>query len=596
MREKIIISLAGVTGLEPEKIQLEIPENEDFGDYSSNAALSTFENAKLQNPNAKWKNARDLAEEIVSKLEKDSRLKDHIDRIEVAGAGFINFWLTKSDLVRNLKDVVEQREKYGDTNLLKSKRINFEFGQPNTHKLPHIGHLFSYIYGSAMSNILEAAGGQIRRVNYQGDIGLHVAKCLWALRQASTKGGQAGLAYQKVKEGGALTDRVILLQKMYQEGSTAYDSNETTKNEINGLNKKIYEGDSEIVDLWKQTREWSIEYYKKFEERLGIKFDRYYFESEVHSHGKETVEANVDKIFKKSEGALIFEGSKYGLHDRVFVTNYGTPTYEAKDLYLEVLKYKEWPYDLLIITTAHEQNDYFNVIYRALEEVNPELRGKLHHIGFGMVNLKTGKMSSRTGEIIGAVELVNLTIDAVKKLIKEESGLSVEEKNDIAEKVGIGAIKYSFLKNNPLQDTKFDLEESIAKEGNSGPYIQYTYARTQSVRKKSKRVEEFKSINNLTKQQFNDEETAVMRKLVQFQDVIAMSAKMYSPNVLCNYLYDVAKKFNNFYDKHRILDIKSENVEERESISKFRIALTEAAGTVLKNGLNLLGIESSERM
>src|SRR3989338_9293990 len=213
-KDQIIKSLSKAKGLTESEINLYFPEREEHGDYATNVAFH-------QSPITSHKSPYQIAEKIIEKLKTDKDLNKIVDKIEVAGPGFINFFLSKEALLDTLVDINNEKDAFGKSDLLKSKRINFEFGQPNTHKLPHIGHLFSYIYGSAMSNILEAAGGQIRRVNYQGDIGLHVAKCLWALRQASTKGGQAGLAYQKVKEGGALTDRVILLQKMYQEGSTA---------------------------------------------------------------------------------------------------------------------------------------------------------------------------------------------------------------------------------------------------------------------------------------------------------------------------------------------------------------------------------------
>ena len=440
----------------------------------------------------------------------------------------------------------------------------FEYGDANTHKLPHIGHLFSYIYGEAMIRIMEAAGWEVYRASYQGDIGPHVAKCLWAFEK------------NKPQVPESLADKAQLLQKMYQEGSKAYDENEKVKEEVNKINKLVYEGSNKYYDLWKQTRQWSIDYYKQFEKRLGINYDRYYFESEVHEKGREIVEANVGKIFKKSEGAIIFEGSKYDLHDRVFVTSAGTPMYEAKDMYLQELKFSQWPADLLIISTAHEQNEYFKVIFKALEMLHPKYTGKLKHIGFGMVNLKSGKMSSRTGNIIGGIELVDIVVERVKKFNQDKK---------TAEAVGIGAVKYSFLKNNPLQDTKFDLEESIAAEGNSGPYIQYTYARTQSVLHKAGKQTSGKTEN----QKPNSEELAVLRTLPKFPEIVAAAAENYAPNLVCNYLYDLASKFNTFYNKHRIIHSGSVS-------SNFRLALTAATGQVLANGLKLLGIQAPEKM
>ena len=526
--------------------ELEFPENETFGDYSTNVALKTGQKAG----------------DIVTRLQKNKKLFDIVEKIDIAGPGFINFWLKKEVLLKNLEEIDKEKEKYGKSDINKGKRVMFEYGQPNTHKLPHIGHLFSYIYGESTTRLLEATGWEVRRVNYQGDVGLHVAKCLWAFQK------------DRPEEPDSLAQKASLLQKMYQKGSKAYEEDESAKKGIQELNKKIYDKDSSVFDLWQKTRGWSLDYYQEFEKRLEIKFDRYYFESEVEKKGKEKVLQNISKVFINSQGAVIFEGSIYGLHDRVFVTGEGNPTYEAKDLYLEELKLKEWPMDQLIITTANEQNAYFRVVFRALEEIHPEMKGILKHIGFGMINLKTGKMGSRTGNIISAIDLVDEVVAKVEKIDKKSS-----------ETVGIGAVKYSFLKNNPLQDVSFDIEKSVAAEGNSGPYLQYTVARTNSVLAKTRNSKP--ETLNKSKNQINNEELAILRKLSQFQEIIINAAKTYSPNILCNYLYDLASKFNTFYSKYRILGSENEG---------FRLALTGAAGSVLKNGLNLLGIEAPERM
>lgn len=540
-----------------EEIHLESPENEAFGDYSTNIAL-------------KGKDPRKKAEKVVNKLQKNEESNRLFEKIEIAGPGFINFWLKEDYLLVNLDQIVDKNEDYGFSNPNKGKKVMFEYGQPNTHKLPHIGHLFSYTYGEAMTRLLEATGWEVRRANYQGDVGLHVAKCLWAYLE------------NKAKAPNTLEEKAALLQKMYQEGSKAYEENEEAKKGIQLINKKIYEKDPEILGLWEETRAWSLEYYKNFEKRLAITYDRYYYESEVQEKGKEKVLQNTPKVFKVSQGAHIFEGSKFGLHDRVFVTGEGNPTYEAKDLYLEELKFKEWPMDLLVITTANEQTEYFKVIFKALTEIHSEMRGKLKHIGFGMVNLKTGKMSSRTGEIVGAVELVDIVVKKVGEITSKNQKLKKEEAETISEAVGLGAVKYSFLKNNPLQDTRFDIEESIAAEGNSGPYLQYTVARTNSVLEKAKGDKKGQKKGGL-----NTEELAVVRSLVKFPETVLAATEAYSPNLLCNYLYNLAQKYNGFYNKHKIIGGENENL---------RILITEATKITLKKGLNLLGITTPERM
>ncbi|MEK7168728.1 MAG: arginine--tRNA ligase [Patescibacteria group bacterium] len=507
------------------------------------------------------RNPREFATEIISKIKSDI-----FEKIEVAGGGFINFWLKKDILVDNLIQIDSQKEDYGKSDLLKDKKIMFEYGDANTHKLPHLGHLFSYTYGEATSRILAFAGANVRKACYQGDIGLHVAKCLWAFQK------------QNPIVPKTLDCKVELLQKLYQDGSKAFED-EKIAEEIKIINKEIYDSKSKLNKLWRETRQWSIDYYKKFEEELYINYDRYYYESEVYQKGQEIVEKNEGKVFKRSEGALIFEGSKYGLHDRVFVTKYGTPTYEAKDMYLQELKMQEWPMDLLIITTANEQNGYFDVIFKALETLDKKYFDKLLHIGFGMINLKTGKMSSRTGEILGAIDV----IEKIKELSKEQNPDS-----EIAQKVAIGAIKYSLLKNNPLQNIAFDINESVAREGNSGPYIQYTIARINSVLAKTLNSK-LQILNKLqiSKFKFQNEELSVLRKLSQFQEISITAAKTYSPNILCNYLYELASKFNTFYNAEKIIGGENED---------YKLLLTKSTGQVLKNGLKLLGIESPAKM
>ncbi|OGM59835.1 arginine--tRNA ligase [Candidatus Woesebacteria bacterium RIFCSPLOWO2_01_FULL_39_10b] len=567
-----------------ENIHLQIPEIDEYGDYSTNLALQLFSKPQ-KGKVSKFKNPRELAEEIVKKLSKDKKLLKIVSKIEVAGPGFINFWLATFVLITELKEVFSKGDDYGKSDILKGKRIMVEYGQPNTHKLPHIGHLFSYIYGESLVRLLQASGAQVFRANYQGDVGPHVAKCLWALLK------------EKSDVPADLSEKTDLLQKMYQLGSNAYEKDPKAKIEIDQLNVRIYSEDKSLLDVWRKTRKWSLDYYKGFEKRLGIKYDRAFFESEVHKKGKRVIEENIGTIFKQSRGAVIFEGGKYGLHDRVFLTRLATPTYEAKDIYLQKLKMKMWPFDLQIITTANEQNEYFKVIFKALELLDPIFEGKLKHIGFGMVQLKSGKISSRKGRIIGAVELIDVTIDEIKKIVVQRADLDGREKERVAEVVGVGAVKYSFLKTNPLKDIKFEFQESISREGNSGPYLQYTYARTRSVlRKFENSVSSTSKIQNFNVKHLNSEEMSLLRSFPRFSDVVSDAQDNYSPNILCNYLYDLAQKFNTFYNAHRILDDKSKKEDEFKKRRDFRLALTVSTGQILKNGLNLLGIQAPEKM
>ena len=528
-------------------------------------------------------------------------------------SGFINIWIKNEWLVKEAERVLIKREKYGQNRSLTDKRIMLEFGQPNTHKLPHIGHLFSYILGESLARTLLANGATIFRANYQGDIGLHVAKCLWSIRKTQNHppAGEAGNANLKT-----LTQKVIFLQKAYQEGSRAYEEDEEAKQEILEINKSLYnKSDQKLVRLWQDTRSWSVEFYKEFEKQLGVSYDRYFFEPEVYEKGIEIVKKALGKVFVKSQGAIIFEGSKYGLHDRVFITKRGTPTYEAKDMALQEVKYEEWPFDLMVITTAKEQSEYFKVVFKALETLDEKFRGKFKHIGFGMVSLKSGKMSSRTGEIISASQLVKLVKIkardlALEKGIEEKEGeffistkrehiFNQREREEVTERVALGAVKYSFLKSNPLQDKVFDIEESVALEGNSGPYLQYTHARAKSVLARANFQFSIINFQSIFNNQFsiNDEERAILRYLYRFPEVVLQAGQEYAPNVICNFLYELAQRFNVFYNKHRILANGKKTISHKLlATSQFRLLLTAAVGQILQNGLTLLGIPTPEKM
>jgi arginyl-tRNA synthetase len=251
------------------------------------------------------------------------------------------------------------------------------------------------------------------------------------------------------------------------------------------------------------------------------------------------------------------------------VSSEGNPTYEAKDMALQVRKMHDWPADLLVITTASEQNGYFEVVFAALEKLDPKFSGRLKHIGFGMINLTSGKMSSRTGNIVSAIDLVDQVVAAVS-----------EKSADTAEAVGVGAIKYAFLKKAATQDMEFDLQSSISIEGNSGPYLQYTYARAQSVLKKAAN----EPIADSSEAKMNSEELRLVRWMYRYPEVVSEAASKYAPNLLTNFLYELAQRYNTFYNKHQIVG------------SELRIKLTQTVGEILEAGLTLLGITALERM
>ena len=540
IKNQIKNSLEEASGIENPEIVFS--SNDQFGDYSSNIALRN-----------KDLDTQKIADEINSKNLPFSA--------KVVGR-FINFFIKTDVLVDNLMQIDGN---FGRSTVLNGKKIMFEFAHPNTHKAFHIGHLRNITTGETLSRLYEAVGANVVRANYQGDVGLHIAKALY------------GIELDGFDDPNDIKKRAEFLGQVYAKGATAFEESDNAKARVNEINKLIYDkSDSKVNELYKKTRQWSLDYFSEIYKRVYTKFDRYYFESETFELGKETaLKALKDGILKESEGAIIFEGSKHGLHDRVFISGKGVPTYEAKDLGLAKLQFKEYDPDMLVHTVGPEQIGYFQVIFKALELIFPPSKGKELHVPYGWVRLKEGKMSSRTGNVILGEKILD---DAKENILTNYK--NVDEKT--AEMIAVGAVKYSFLKQGLGQDIAFDLKESISLEGNSGPYIQYTIARANSVLSKSKTI----ALQGSTLQ-YNGEELTILRSLVKFPEIIENSALNYSPNILCTYLYDLAQKFNSFYNKHKIIGSDQE---------EFRLKLTSGVGQVLTTGLNLLGINAPEKM
>jgi len=568
-----------LTGIEIE-LSLEHPKDERHGDYSSNIAMALFQKSEIRNPKSetnsksqirKYKTPLDLAKEIVNILNTLYLIPNTFSRVEAVAPGFINFCLSEEYLLNDVKLVLGEKDRYGASEKDKNKKIIVEFTDPNPFKEFHIGHLYSNVVGETLSRLLESQGANVWRVCYQGDVGLHVAKTLYGIKNHELR-----IMNYETK---SLAEKVKLLGQAYAFGVKAYEENEEAKREIAELNKKIYDKEKAVTALYEKGRQWSLEYFDSIYKRLGTEFKRFYFESESGKTGLEIVKKNIGKVFEESDGAVVFPGEKYGLHTRVFINSLGLPTYEAKDLGLAPTKYKDFPYDLSIIITAHEQSGYFKVVIKALSLIEPELARKTKHLAHGVVRLPTGKMSSRTGKVITGEWL----LDEAKRKIKS----SFKEMDDqVEEQVAIGAVKYALLKSGIGRDIAFDFNESISLEGNSGPYLQYTFARTQSVLAKLKtQNSKLKTLTQNSK--LEPEEVSLLRSIHRFPEVVGEAVENFAPNLLCNYLFDLAQKFNFFYQKHQIIESESK---------EFRLVLTQAVGQIIKNGLYLLGIQAPERM
>lgn len=549
------------------KFDVSLTQNPLFGDFTTNIAL-------ILSKEIEGENSRLTADKIIVFLKENNELKEIFEDIKPAGPGFINFYLNKDYLAKTLTEVVQQGEAYGKSNNNSRQRVMVEFGDPNPFKEIHIGHLRNFCIGESFSRLLETQGNEVLRANYQGDVGMHVAKALYGIKKQELRIKDENLS---------LEEKSKMLAQAYAYGATEYENNENAKQEILELNRKVYSDDSDIKQLWEEGRKISLAHFESIYERAGVHYDKYYFESVTAKKGKELVLSHIaDGIFERHEGAVVYRGEQDGLHTRVFLTSQDYATYEGKDLALAIIKNDDVKYDQSIVLTGNEQLEYFAVMLSALKKISPELTEKTKHFTFGHVRLREGKMSSRTGDVITAIWLLD---EAIKRVGQAFSDMDQET----LEKVGVGAVKYSMLKFSIPSDIHFDFEESISIEGNSGPYLQYTYVRTQSVLEKFKITNLEFEMNSLKIEnlKLQIEEMELLRFLAQYPYCVKMAATTFSPNLLCNYLFELSQKYNLFYQKCRVIGSENES---------FRLSLTKGVGIVLQNGLTLLGIETVEKM
>lgn len=553
--ENLIIEALKDLGVEEAKISLEHPADISHGDYSTNVALIYGKQA--------GKNPRELAEKLLSYMVV--RKPEEVEKIEIAGPGFINFHLSKDFFVNSTLEILKEKEDWGKNKNLKGQKIIIEYTQPNPFKVFHIGHLVNNIVGESVSRLIEAGGPKIKRVTYHGDVGLHVAKAIWRMKKSD-------LNPKSLADWG----------RAYADGDKAYEEHEGSKNEITALNKVIYESsDKEVNGLYKLGRDLSLKNFEEIYSRLGSKFDENFFESRAGEIGENLVKKNLPKIFEESQGAVIFPESKSGLHTRVFINSEGLPTYEAKDLGLIELKRRFFKFDRSITVTDIEQAEYYKVIVKAAEFVFPDLSGKIKHLSHGRLRLPEGRMSSRTGNIIGGEDLLDqLNEMAMSKM----EGREIKDKKKVADQVAIAALKYSILKQSLGRNIVFDFEKSLSFEGDSGPYLQYSAVRAKSVLEKAKQ-EKIKVGVKVEGQETNE----VEKLLYRFPEVIEKAIKDFAPHRVVTFLVELAASFNSFYAEEKIVDRDDKN-------SPYKIALTQAFFLTLQNGLWVLGIEIPEGM
>lgn len=548
IQEKLTAALdtCGVSG---EQLLVELPKDLANGDYSSSVALQFSKQLGMP--------PRELAEKLKDTLGS----VDGVERIEIAGPGFINFHLSGDALAKSMQAAIST-DMWGSNEREKGKKMMIEYTDPNPFKEFHIGHLMSNAVGESLSRLYQFSGAEVRRANYQGDVGPHVAKAIWGIKTLGLDPASASA-----------------LGMAYAAGAKAYEDDAAAKADIDAINKAVYEHtDATIDDIYTKGREASLAHFEEIYTTLGTKFDHYFFESQTAPKGVELVRAHPD-IFVESEGAVVYKGEEEGLHTRVFLTSKGLPTYETKDLGLARMKAETWEADTYVTVTANEQKDYFKVVLAAMRRVMPEFAPKVEHVTHGMMRFADGKMSSRTGNVITGESLIGELTDVAKERARESRSENTEE---LAREVAVAAIKYQILKQGSGKDIIFDRERALSLEGDSGPYLQYAHARAYQIVQRAALDAVAASLDVVRATE------ALPRLVHRFPEIVEYAAAIKEPHIVTNYLTELASAFNSWYAQEQILD--------GTPHAAHKVALTDAVRKTLKNGLWILGIPAPERM
>jgi arginyl-tRNA synthetase len=530
--------------------------DEQFGEYATNAAMKLA--GQLQRP------PRDIAAELAAALQQELGVQAR--EVAVAGPGFINIILSDACVLQLAADALTKPQPYQD------QVVVAEYSDPNPFKVLHAGHLYTSVVGDAIANLVQAGGGDVHRVNFGGDVGLHVGRTMWAILQDLGGEHPEKLAEKPVAEHSEW------MAACYVRGTQAYEDDEQAKAEIIALNKRVYQlvsandHESPFAHIYWTCRQWSYDYFNAFYARLGTHFEKYYPESEVAGLGLQTIQAQLARgVYKKSDGAIVFEGEPYGLHTRVFVNNQGLPTYEAKDVGLIMQKWQDYHFDKSVIITGNDITEYMKVVLKSIEQFRPELAERTVHLTHGNVKLQGGvKMSSRKGNFLRAADVLDVASEVNKQLTGRDDMQAV-----------LGAVKYAFLKQRIGPDVIFEPKESVSLEGNSGPYLQYAHARARSI------LAKVDGDTPAAPSDLQPGERSLARKIGEYPEVVAQAMRELMPHHVCTYLYELAQVFNRFYEHNRVVG---------DPRASARLYLVHQYACVLQDGLTLLSIPAPERM
>jgi len=576
--------------IQPSMIQLQKTKK----DFKGHLTLVVFPLLKLSGKNPE-QTAHEIGERL---LDRDPS----ISGFNVV-KGFLNLIVAPSCWLQLFNEIYSTGQ-YGIKEIKENAPlVMVEYSSPNTNKPLHLGHIRNNLLGYSLSEILKANGNRVIKTNIVNDRGIHICKSMLAWK----KWGNGETPVSSRKKGDHLIgDYYVKFDQEYK--------NELAKLEGGGLSKKEAEeqssimaevremlrqweaGDSETVALWKMMNDWVYAGFEETYKALGVDFDKIYYESQTYLDGKEKVLEGVEKgvFFRKDDGSVWADLTAGGLDEKLLLRADGTSVYMTQDIGTAKLRFDDYPIDKMVYVVGNEQNYHFQALSLLLDKLGFAFGKGLVHFSYGMVELPAGKMKSREGTVVDADDLIEEMIGTAKEMANElgkSAGYSEEETDKIARIVGMGALKYFILKVDPRKNMVFNPQESIDFNGNTGPFIQYAYARIQSVLRRSEF--DFSGIENhpvSLQTPVNEKEEELIHRLSEFPAIVEEAAGSFSPAVIANYLYDLVKEYNQFYHDYSIL--REENVELR----KFRLLLSNQIGKVIETGLKLLGIESPIRM
>ena len=564
-KNEIAKEISKATEIEQSEIEgyIEIPKDQNNGDY----AFPCFRLAKTLK-----KAPQAIAEEIKEKIEIDNNV---VEKIEVLG-GYINFYINKKVLAKEVLEEIADKEEYGKAEIGKGKNIVIDYSSPNIAKPFHIGHLRTTLIGNSLYRIYKYLGYNTTGVNHLGDYGTQFGKMIEAYKMWG-------------QEYDLTVDPINKLMDMYVRINELCKEDENVLERCRENFRLLEAGDKYCTDLWNKFKDVSMVEFEKIYDILNVKFDSYNGEAFYSDKIDEVIQILEEKgVLVESEGAKIVDLTDVGIKTPCIVQKAnGSSIYATRDLAAIMYRAKTYDFDKCLYVVAYEQNLHFKQIFAVARYLVDEKYVKgLEHVSYGMVALPTGKMSTRLGNVVKIEDLINGTIEKAEEIIAEKNP-DLEEKEEVAKKVGIGAIVYNTLSTANIKDQIFDWNTALNFQGETGPYIQYTYVRTQSVLSKLEEMPKFEDINI---EKLQDEYSInVLKTIYNFEDILTQVTKKEEPSILARYLIDLAKAFSNFYNENKIIG------EEKE-LQNARIYLTNAVGKVLKIGGYLLGMEMPTKM